>query len=70
MGEGKIARNVYVAGSVISDRTTRNYPVAYSTGGGEQVNNTMFIQDETGGLWIEFDDATDSISNATPIPTD
>lgn len=26
MGEGKIARNVYVAGSVISDRTTRNYP--------------------------------------------
>lgn len=44
MGEGKIARNVYVAGSVISDRTTRNYPVAYSTGGGEQVNNTMFIR--------------------------
>lgn len=32
MGEGKIARNVYVEGSVISDRATRNYPVAYSPG--------------------------------------
>lgn len=66
MGEGKIARNVYVVGSVISDRTTRNYPVAYSTGGGEQVNNTMFIQDETGGLWIEFDDAADNTWRPEP----
>lgn len=69
MGEGKIARNVYVAGSVISDRTTRNYPVAYSTGGGEQVNNTMFIQDETGGLWIEFDDAADNTCDLNQVVT-
>lgn len=59
-GEGRIARNVYVAGSVISDRTTRNYPVAYSTGGGAHVNNTMFIQDETAGLWIEFESEEDN----------
>lgn len=68
-GEGKIARNVYVAGSVISDRSTRNYPVAYSTGGGAHVNNTMFIQDETAGLWIEFESEEDNIYDLNQMVT-
>lgn len=58
LGEGKITRNVYVEGSVISDRTTRNYPLAYSK---ERTDNTMFVEDATGGLWIEFDDAADNV---------
>ena len=57
LGEGKIARNVYVEGTVISDRTTRNYPLAYLD---EYTANTMFVEDATGGLWIEFDDAVDN----------
>lgn len=69
MGEGKIARNVYVKGSVISDRATRNYPVAYSPGGGTHVNNTMFIQDETAGLWIEFDDEADNLYDLNQVVT-
>ena len=69
MGEGKIARNVYVEGSVISDRATRNYPVAYSPGGGTHVNNTMFIQDETAGLWIEFDDEADNLYDLNQVVT-
>ena len=57
LGEGKIARNVYVEGTVISDRTTRNYPLAYLD---EYTANTMFVEDATGGLWIEFDGAVDN----------
>ena len=85
MGEGKIARNVYVAGSVISDRD------AQLSGGlfdrrRRQVNNTMFIQGRDRRPVDRIDDAADntcdlnqvvyaphvrdSISNATPIPTD
>ncbi len=43
--------------------------MAYSTGGGEQGNNTMFIQDETGGLWIEFDDAADNTCDLNQVVT-
>lgn len=60
LGEGKITRNVYVEGSVISDRTTRNYPLAYLD---ERTDNTMFVEDASGGLWIEFDDAADNTCN-------
>lgn len=64
MGEGKIVRNVFIEGSVISDRTTRNYPVAFSTDGAQgQVANTMFLQDATAGLWIEFEDERDNTCN-------
>ena len=59
MGEGKISENVYVVGSVISDRTTRNYPVAYGKNG-ENPANTMFIQDADAGLWIEFENEADN----------
>ena len=62
LGEGKIARNVYVEGTVISDRTTRNYPLAYLD---EYTANTMFVEDATGGLWIEFDDAVDEKERIT-----
>lgn len=61
MGEGKISRNVYIEGSVISDRTTRNYPVAFSSDGAQgQAANTMFLQDATAGLWIEFEEEQDN----------
>lgn len=56
-GEGKISQNLYIEGSVISDRTTRNYPVAYRS---ERSDNTMFVDDGTAGLWIEFNDAADN----------
>ena len=33
------------------------------------MNNTMFIQDETGGLWIEFDDAADNTCDLNQVVT-
>ncbi|WP_295939558.1 DUF5689 domain-containing protein [uncultured Alistipes sp.] len=69
-GVGKIDRNVYVVGSVISDRATRNYPVAYSTDGMQgQLANTMFIQDETAGLWIEFENEEDNLYDPNQVVT-
>ena len=60
MGEGKISENVYVVGSVISDRTTRNYPSSPTGRMAKNPANTMFIQDADAGLWIEFGNEADN----------
>ncbi len=66
---GKISDNIYIVGSVVSDRATRNYPVAYSPGSGVHVNNTMIIQDDTAGLWIEFDSEEDNLYDLNQVVT-
>lgn len=58
LGEGQISRNVAIKGTVISNRETCNYPVVY---GDKWTNNTMFIDDGTAGLCVEFESENDNV---------
>ncbi len=53
-------KNVYVVGSVISDRTTRNLLPAPTGRMAKNPANTMFIQDADAGFWIEFGNEADN----------